>query len=80
MIYIASVSWAGAARERRQGGPLRRNGPRVRAGSEAGAAVGVEHKAVFMGVAGGVEHEAASMGELQARSMKWSEARSYIHG
>jgi hypothetical protein len=54
----------------RQGGPLRRNGPRVRAGSKAGAAVGMEHKAVSMGVAGGAEHEAASMGGLQARSMK----------
>jgi hypothetical protein len=33
----------------------------ARAGSQAGAAVGTEHKAVSMSVAAGVEHEAASM-------------------
>jgi hypothetical protein len=51
----------------------------VRAGSEAGAAVGAKHKVVFMGVVAGVEHEAASMGRQQARSTKQSGARNCIH-
>ena len=45
-----------------EGGPIGHSGPRVRVGSEAGAAVGVEHKVVSMGVAAGAEHEVASMG------------------
>jgi hypothetical protein len=53
-----------------EGGPLRRSGPRMRVGSEAGAAAGVEHKDVSMGVAPGTEHEAAFMGGQQMRSTK----------
>ena len=46
-----------------EGGPLGRSGPRVRAGSEAGAVAGAEHRAVSMGMAAGAEHEAKSMDE-----------------
>jgi hypothetical protein len=46
-----------------EGGPLGRSGPRVHAGSEAGVAAGVEHKAVSMGLAAGAEHKAASIGK-----------------
>jgi hypothetical protein len=51
-------SWLGCAG---RGGPLGYSGPRMRAGSQAGATAGAEHKAVSMGMAAGVEHEAASM-------------------
>jgi hypothetical protein len=61
MLYVASVSWPGAVEGAGKGGPLGHNGPRVRVGSEAGAAVGAEYKAVSIGVAVGAEHEATSM-------------------
>jgi hypothetical protein len=44
-----------------RGGPLRRNGSRVRVGSQVGTTVGAEHKVVSMDMAVGMEHKAASM-------------------
>jgi hypothetical protein len=56
-------------------GPLGHNGPRVRAGSEAG----MEYKGVSMGVATGIEHETASMGRQQVWSTRRSGAQSCIY-
>jgi hypothetical protein len=63
-----------------RGGPLGHRSPRVLVGSEAGAVVGAEHKAVSIDVVAGMEHEAASMGGQQTRSTRRSRARICIHG
>ena len=61
MLYVASVTSAGAARGRRKRWSIKRSGPRVGTRTEAGVIASGEHKAVSMGMAVGVEHEAASM-------------------
>jgi hypothetical protein len=53
-----------------EGGPLGCSGPRVHAGSEAGAAAGAEHKAISIGVAAGTEHEVTSMDGQQTWSTR----------
>ena len=58
MLYVASVSSAGAARGTGRGGPLGRSSPLMQAGSQAGTTAGAEHKAVSMGKTTGVELEA----------------------
>jgi hypothetical protein len=84
MLYGASVHEQARQGDAGEGGPLRRSGPPVRAGSEAGAAAGAEHKAVSVGAEhevasisgqqerarGEVEHEAASIARQQVRSMR----------
>jgi hypothetical protein len=51
--------WQGVAGRR---DPLGRSGPHVCVGSEAGAAVSADHKAISMGMVTGVEDEATSIG------------------
>jgi hypothetical protein len=45
-----------------EGGPLWSSGPHVHVASKADAAVGVECKAISMGVVACLEHEAATIG------------------